>query len=427
MDTQTALKVGQAIARSFGQEGHRTRVVIGRDTRISGYALESALAAGICSMGGDVYLAGVLPTPAVAFVTRDIRADAGIVISASHNPFQDNGIKVFGGDAYKLPDEREEGIEALILGDDLPGDRDMGRAYRIDDAAGRYTVFAKSAFPSELSVDGLKLVLDVGNGATYQVGPAAFSELGAEIEVLHNRPDGRNINLNCGSQHTQDLRARVVETEAAAGLAFDGDGDRLIAVDETGQELTGDQIIMILACAARNAGQLSSDTLVTTVMSNIGFGLACKKEGFKYHASKVGDRYVLEDMKKLGGVMGGEESGHIILLDHHTTGDGIIAAMRLVAAMVQEGKPLSELARLMKVFPQKLINVEVTQKPAIDTVPEIVEVIRQVEAELGEEGRVLVRFSGTQNMCRVMVEGPSDELTAEFCETVANAVKKAIG
>jgi len=431
IDVKTAMRVGQAIAHVFGKGEGRSRVVIGRDTRVSGSALESALAAGICSMGGDVYLAGVLPTPAVSFVAENIKADAGIVISASHNPFQDNGIKIFGGDGYKLPDEKEEEIEGFILGDELdsllPDGREIGRVHHMDDASGRYVVFAKNAFPKNLSMKGLKIVLDVGNGATYQVGPAAFSELGADVDTLHNSPDGFNINLKCGSQHTEDLRARVVEVGAAAGLAFDGDGDRLIAVDETGQELTGDQILLILANASRNAGTLKSDLLVTTVMSNIGLTVACKEQGFGYHASKVGDRYVLEDMKELGSVMGGEESGHIILLDNHTTGDGIIAAMRLVAAMVQEGKPLSELAGLMRVFPQKLINVEVASKPAVESLPELVKVIKEVEGELGDEGRVLVRFSGTQNVCRVMVEGPSDEVTQKYCEIVVAAVKQSMG
>ena len=264
-----------------------------------------------------------------------------------------------------------------------------------------------------------------GPDAQLEFWPLVLESQGVLSSVYS--PDGFNINLKCGSQHTEDLRARVVEVGAAAGLAFDGDGDRLIAVDETGQELTGDQILLILANASRNAGTLKSDLLVTTVMSNIGLTVACKEQGFGYHASKVGDRYVLEDMKELGSVMGGEESGHIILLDNHTTGDGIIAAMRLVAAMVQEGKPLSELAGLMRVFPQKLINVEVASKPAVESLPELVKVIKEVEGELGEEGRVLVRFSGTQNVCRVMVEGPSDEVTQKYCEIVVAAVKQSMG
>jgi len=431
MHAQMAFRVGQAVAHQFETGDHRTRVIIGKDTRISGYMLESSLEAGICSMGGDPYLVGVLPTPGIAFIAESMRADAGIVISASHNPFQDNGIKIFSGNGYKLPDETEEKIEELILHDKLEGllpeARGMGRARRIEDAQGRYIVFCKNSFPRDLSMEGMKVCLDVGNGATYRVAPEAFFELGAEVTTIHDEPNGMNINDGCGSQHTSDLEARVRETGAAVGLAFDGDGDRLIAVDEQGNTLTGDQILIIVANSLKQAGLLRSDLLVTTVMSNIGLKLACKKYGFSYHASKVGDRYVLEDMQKMGAYIGGEDSGHMIFLDHHTTGDGIITALQLVAAMVREGKPLSELARQMDVFPQKLINVDVSRKPPVEELPEVVAAIEAVERELGEEGRVLVRYSGTQNMCRVMVEGPSDELTSRHCEAIADVVKKTIG
>ncbi|MEQ8161563.1 MAG: phosphoglucosamine mutase, partial [Smithellaceae bacterium] len=261
----------------------------------------------------------------------------------------------------------------------------------------------------------------------YKVAPDAFTELGADVEVIHNTPNGININDRCGSQHTQDLRKRVVESGAAIGLAFDGDGDRLIAVDEKGNEITGDQILIICASILKKEGKLKNDLLVSTVMSNLGLRLACKKYGFSHHASKVGDRYVLEDMLRLGSVIGGEEAGHMIFLDHHTTGDGIIAAMQVVAAMVKEGRPLSELARMMDIFPQELINVDVKSKPEIDTVPRLVEAITQVEKELGDEGRVLVRYSGTQNMCRVMVEGPSAAVTEKYCKQIADVVKSEIG
>jgi len=382
-------------------------------------------------MGGISYLVRVLPTPGIAFIAQSMRADAGIVISASHNPYQDNGIKIFSGNGFKLSDEQEDTIEKLILSGKLPEmvpeAKEMGRAYRMEDALGRYIVFLKNTFPRDLSMEGMKIVIDAANGATYRVAPATFTELGAQVDVIHNDPNGLNINENCGSQHTQDLEKRVKETGAAIGLAFDGDGDRLIAVDEKGRTITGDQILIICAKALKDQGRLKNDLLVSTVMSNLGLTFACKKYGFKHHASKVGDRYVLEDMQRLGAVIGGEESGHMIFLDHHSTGDGILTALQLIAAMIKENKPLSELARMMEVFPQKLINVPVKSKPDISTVPQVVAAIKQAEAELGDRGRVLVRYSGTQNACRVMVEGPTDELTGKYCRQIADAVKAALG
>ena len=431
MDAAIAFSVGQAVANLFRKTGHRTRVVIGKDTRISGYMLESSLEAGVSSMGGISYLVRVLPTPGIAFIAQSMRADAGIVISASHNPYQDNGIKIFSGSGFKLSDEQEETIENLILSGKLPEmvpeAKEMGRAYRMEDAPGRYIVFLKNTFPRDLSMEGMKVVIDAANGATYRVCPAAFTELGASVDVIHNNPDGLNINDNCGSQYTQNLEKRVVETGATIGLAFDGDGDRLIAVDEKGHTITGDQILIICAKALKDQGRLKNDLLVSTVMSNLGLTFACKKYGFKHHATKVGDRYVLEDMLRLGAVIGGEESGHMIFLDHHTTGDGILTALQLIAAMIKENKPLSELARMMEVFPQKLINVPVKSKPDISTVPQVVAAIKQTEAELGDRGRVLVRYSGTQNACRVMVEGPTDDLTQKYCKQIADAVKAALG
>ncbi|RPJ21876.1 MAG: phosphoglucosamine mutase [Desulfobacteraceae bacterium] len=431
MDAAIAFSVGQAVANLFKKAEHRTRVVIGKDTRISGYMLESSLEAGVSSMGGISYLVRVLPTPGIAFIAQSMRADAGIVISASHNPYQDNGIKIFSGNGFKLSDEQEETIEKLILSGKLPEmvpeAKEMGRAYRMEDALGRYIVFLKNTFPRDLSMEGMKIVIDAANGATYRVAPATFTELGAQVDVIHNDPNGLNINENCGSQHTQDLEKHVVETGATIGLAFDGDGDRLIAVDEKGRTITGDQILIICAKALKDQGRLKNDLLVSTVMSNLGLTFACKKYGFKHHASKVGDRYVLEDMQRLGAVIGGEESGHMIFLDHHTTGDGILTALQLIAAMIKENKPLSELARMMEIFPQKLINVPVKSKPDISTVPQVVAAIKQAEAELGDRGRVLVRYSGTQNACRVMVEGPTDELTGKYCKQIADVVKAALG
>ncbi|MFO7568427.1 MAG: phosphoglucosamine mutase [Smithellaceae bacterium] len=431
MNAEIAFKVGQTAAHLFKRSSHRAQVVIGKDTRISGYMLESSLEAGITSMGGDAYLVGVLPTPGIAFITQSMRADAGIVISASHNPYQDNGLKIFGADGFKLTDTQEGAIEDLLLGDQLntllPPAKAMGKAQRINDIHGRYIVFLKNSFPRDLSMEGMKIAMDTSNGATYRIAPDAFAELGADIEVIHNVPNGININDGCGSQHTEDLRNTVLKTGAAVGLAFDGDGDRLIAVDEKGNELTGDQVLLICACALKKEGKLKNNLLVSTVMSNLGLRVACKKYGFQHHMSSVGDRYVLQDMLRLGAIVGGEDAGHMIFLEHHKTGDGIIAAMQLIAAMLKEGKPLSELARLMDVFPQKLINIDVRSKPEISTISGLADAIRQVEDILGEEGRVLVRYSGTQNMCRVMVEGPSLDLTEKYCRQIADVVKREIG
>jgi phosphoglucosamine mutase len=431
LDAMTAFSLGQAVTRVLSKSRHTTRVVIGKDTRLSGYMLESALEAGVTSMGGVPYLVGVLPTPGIAFITESMRADAGIVISASHNPYQDNGLKVFSGSGFKLSDEQEAEIEELMLGGELPGmvpaPHDMGRAYRLDDATGRYIVFLKNTFPRSLSMEGMKIVLDTANGAAYKVAPATFSELGAEVTVIHDEPNGLNINDDCGSQHTADLRAKVLETGAAVGLAFDGDADRLIAVDEKGNEITGDQILIICAKMLKEQGRLKNDLVVSTVMSNLGLRVACKRYGFEHFATKVGDRYVLEEMQRLGAIIGGEESGHMIFLEHHTTGDGILSALQLLAAMLTSGKPLSELAKLMDVFPQKLINVDVKSKPPVEDIPELVEAIKRVEAELGEQGRVLVRYSGTQNMCRVMVEGPTDEITEKYAAQLADVVRNTIG
>jgi len=431
MNAHTAFSVGQAVTYLLKKTYNKPRIIIGKDTRISGYMLESSIEAGITSMGGISYLVGVLPTPGIAFITQSMRAHAGIVISASHNPYQDNGIKIFSGNGFKLSDEEEEIIEDLILNNDLsnlvPPANDMGKAYRLDDVLGRYIVFLKNTFPRDITMEDMKIVLDTANGATYKVAPIAFFELGAEVEVIHNNPNGLNINENCGSQHTYDLRRRVVETGASIGLAFDGDGDRLIAVDEKGNELTGDQILIICAKALKDEGRLKNNLIVSTIMSNLGLTIACKRYGFNHHASKVGDRYVLEDMLRYGSIIGGEPSGHMIFLEHHTTGDGIVTAMQLISVMIKTGKSLSELAKLMDIYPQKIINVPVNNKPDIYTIPKVKEAIVEVEQALGAQGRVLVRYSGTQNFCRVMVEGPDDETTERYCRYIAGVIQETIG
>jgi len=431
MTAEMAMNIGRSTAYLFKRKGHTPRIIIGKDTRISGYMLESALVSGICSMGVNALLVGPLPTPGIAFATSSMRADAGIVISASHNPFQDNGIKIFSSDGFKLADERELQIEKLIFSNSIdalrPSPSELGKAYRIDDARGRYIVFLKNTFPKEYTLEGTKVVLDCAHGATYRVAPDTFFELGADVSSLFDEPNGENINANCGSQHPEALIEEVVKRKADVGFAFDGDGDRLIAVDEKGSILTGDQVMGICAKEMKEEGRLSNNLLVSTVMSNIGLGIALKELGIEHAVTKVGDRYVLEEMQTKRASIGGEESGHVIFLDHHTTGDGIITALQVLAVMTKLQKPLSELAKVMTVFPQKLINVDVKSKPELSTIPEIDEVIRDVEEQLGDAGRVLVRYSGTQSMCRVMVEGPTPEDTERYCRQVADVIREKLG
>ena len=433
MDGLTAFRVGQSIAVTIkGDAGDRKpMVMIGKDTRLSGDMLEGALSAGITSMGVDVCPIGVLPTPAIAYFTITTRAHAGIVISASHNPFQDNGIKIFGANGFKLSDHQEEAIEDLIFKDTLsefmPPSEEMGRIRRLNNVLEQYVAFLKQHFPSTLSMAGMKVVLDTANGATHEAAPALFKVLGADVTVIHNHPNGININHSCGSQYTADLERKVQETGSAAGFAFDGDGDRLIAVDEKGRKLTGDQILLICARALKEEGRLKKNLLVSTVMSNLGLAKACEKYGIDRHESRVGDRYVLKDMQRMGAVIGGEESGHIILSEHHSTSDGIITALQILAVMLKENKPLSELSQMMDVYPQKLINVPVREKPEIATVPRLTQTIRQVEAELSGEGRVLVRYSGTQNLCRIMVEAATMAMTEKYCRQIADQVRKSLG
>ena len=430
MTAEMALNIGRATAHLFKKKGHVAKIIVGKDTRISGYMFESALISGICSMGVNAIMVGVMPTPGIAFLTSSMRADAGIVISASHNPLQDNGIKIFSSEGFKLPDEKELAIEDFIFANSshkhkpLPGD--LGKVYRLDDARGRYTVFLKHTFPKEFTLEGTKIVLDCANGATYRIAPDTFFELGAEVTTLFDHPDGVNINVNCGSQHPEKLAEEVVKRKAQAGFAFDGDGDRLIAVDEKGSVLTGDQILAVCASTMKKEGALANNLVVRTVMSNIGLSVAFEKLGIDSVLTKVGDRYVLEEMLNRGAVIGGEDSGHLLFLKHHTTGDGIITALQLLTAMKREGKPLSKLAKIMSVFPQVLINIDVKSRPDLATVPEIVKAIKEAEKALGNRGRVLVRYSGTQNMCRVMVEGPTHEETKKHCRRIAEVVKKKL-
>jgi phosphoglucosamine mutase len=429
MTAEVALNIGRAVAHLFEKEKHRTKIIIGKDTRISGYMLEEAIVSGICSMGADAYIMGPLPTPGVSFMALSQRADAGIVISASHNPYHDNGIKIFSGDGFKLPDEREKEIETFFFNDHeehLPDPENLGKAYRIEDAEGRYIVFLKNTFPRDVSMEGMKIVLDCANGATYKVAPHVFWELGADVHAIHNDPNGLNINDECGSQYTKDLSKAVLKEKAAIGMAFDGDGDRIIVVDEKGNTLTGDQIVAICANTLKKEARLKNDSVVTTVMSNKGLSNFFRDMGIKHLRSDVGDRYVLEKMLKSGSVIGGEDSGHIIFLEYHTSGDGIISGLQLVATMLKENKPLSELARMVTVYPQVLINVKVKTKPEITSIPEIVEIIEKTEKELEDNGRVLVRYSGTEQICRIMVEGPDEEITKIYCKNISKVVKKLL-
>ena len=431
MTAEMAVRVGRAVATVFRGHSGKPKIIIGRDTRLSGQMLESAMVAGICSAGGDAYLTGVLPTPGVAFTASALKADAGVVISASHNPFYDNGIKLFKGNGYKLSDDKEAEIEKLVLEEGL-ADRsrkmpETGTPTMLNEAAENYIAFLVSTLPTNFSLNSLKIVLDCANGATFRTAPQLFLDLGAEIETIAVDPDGKNINRRCGSEHPDGLIERVLATGADIGLALDGDGDRLIAVDEKGQILSGDHILLICARLMQKQGRLKNQCVVSTVMSNMGLGVAFKKLGIRHEKSRVGDRYVMEKMHVCGALIGGEDSGHMIFAEHHTTGDGSLTGLKLVEAMQEEAKPLSELSKRLTSYPQVLINVEVHSKPEIESVPEIVDTIKSVESKLGDQGRVLVRYSGTQPVCRIMVEGPSEGDTQRYCKQISSIIKKNLG
>ena len=434
LDCETAVVAGRAIAAHFDEKKDGTsRFLIGQDTRISGDMLASALAAGICSMGKNVHLANVIPTPGVAYLTRIDEYDAGIVISASHNPFSDNGIKLFGGDGYKLNDDEEGLIEKRIQDSSWLSNQSRmvqrtGSVTPVDDAQGRYRRFLENVFqPTGRSLSGLKLVVDGSNGAASQIAPPLFKTLGATVTSINCQPNGTNINDQCGSQHPEALAKQVVADKADLGLAFDGDADRLIAVDERGTILTGDQVLAICAQHALNSGKLTNSIVVTTVMSNMGLGAAFDHLGIEHIKTSVGDRYVVQEMRKSGAVIGGEDSGHMIFMDQHTTGDGLLAALKLLEAMQSSGNRLSELTTVMTVFPQCLINVDVQAKPEITSIDAIMNEIQRAETALKGKGRVLVRYSGTQPQCRVMVEGPSDHETNTYCQRIADVVAQQLG
>ena len=427
---ELALRVGRAIARALdAQHPGRHKVVIGKDTRVSGYMLETALTSGLVSEGARVLLTGPLPTPAVAHLTRSMACDAGIMLTASHNPFQDNGIKIFGPDGFKLNDELEATIESLVAGESLtqpvPGTQ-LGKAFRIDDAAGRYIEFAKNAIGST-RLRGLKIVVDCAHGAGYFVGPLILEELGAEVIPLGVSPTGRNINENCGALHAEHAAQRVKETGADLGVCLDGDADRLVLIDSTGKVVDGDRLLCLAALALKRRGELAGDTLVATVMSNLGLKEALSRHGIALETTGVGDRNVLERMREKNYSLGGENSGHVIFSNHATTGDGIMGALQILVEMIETGKSVAELADCMEIFPQKLVNLAVTDKPALEDIAGLNDLIAQAEAAMGDSGRVLVRYSGTEKKMRVMVEARDAAVMENWCGQLVTLVKQEIG
>ncbi|MEE4243530.1 MAG: phosphoglucosamine mutase [Desulfopila sp.] len=428
MTTEIAMQVGRAIAFIVKEEGQRNRIVIGKDTRLSCYMLENSLAAGICSMGVDVLLVGPMPTPGIAFITTSMRADAGVVISASHNPFQDNGIKIFSKDGFKLPDETEAHIEDLIFSNKMaalcPYASEIGKASRIDDAKGRYIVFLKNTFPKTYELDDFHIVLDCAHGATYKVAPYVFEELGAKVTSLGVDPNGVNINDGCGALHPELMAQKVKELGADIGLALDGDGDRLIVCDEKGTIVDGDHIMAICAKDLLKRRKLKKKTLAATVMSNMGLEAAMERMGGAMIRTPVGDRYVVERMRREGYSFGGEQSGHLVFLDHITTGDGTLAALQLLSIMNKTQKPLSELATIMESFPQVLKNVRTEKKIDISTIPGFTDTVASLEKKLGKTGRILVRPSGTEPVIRVMVEGRDETQINEIADELCAMVQK---
>ncbi|MDP2973164.1 MAG: phosphoglucosamine mutase [Deltaproteobacteria bacterium] len=431
MTGELAMQLGRAIAHLFKEAKGRHRIVVGKDTRLSGYMLETALASGICSMGADVWLVGPLPTPGIAFITTSMRANAGVVISASHNPYYDNGIKIFSRDGFKLPDEMEDRIEKLILSNHLdslrPTANAIGKAHRIDDAIGRYVVFLKNTFPNDLTLDGLRIALDCANGAAYRVAPTVFEELGAEVIPAGIEPDGENINAQCGSLHPEVVTQLVLEEKADIGIALDGDGDRIIFVDRNGKQVDGDHILAICGLQMLSEDRLRKGTVVTTVMSNMGLDHAIRNAGGKVIRTRVGDRYVVEEMVRGNYNLGGEQSGHTVFLDYNTTCDGILTALQILAIMKRKERALDELARVMEPLPQVLYNVEVREKKDLSGIPEIEQRIRAIERGLENSGRLLIRYSGTEPLLRIMVEGEDEKKLHEVARDLVELVKKHLG
>lgn len=423
-----ALRLGLAAGVHFRKGGSRRhRVVIGKDTRLSGYIYEYALASGLCAAGIDVFLVGPLPTPAVAFLTRNMRADFGIVISASHNPYDDNGIKFFDGEGFKLADDVEDAIAAMALDAKqvwaYPSSDKVGRAFKVADAPGRYIVALKNSFPAHLTLEGMRVVIDCANGANYKVAPMALEELGAEVIAFGVSPDGLNINKNCGSLHPGRTADKVLEHGADIGLALDGDADRLIVVDETGQVLDGDQIMALCAADMMRRDALPGRRIVATVMSNMALEVFMREMGGELVRTDVGDRYVVEGMRRHGALLGGEQSGHLVFMEHNTTGDGLLAGLQILRIMRETGKKLSELAGQLRLFPQVLLNVAVHAKKPFDTLPQTVKAVKRAEDLLGGRGRVLLRYSGTESLARVMVEGEDEHTVKKLAEDIAATIE----
>jgi len=424
------VQLGRSIVRLLKKKSGTVKIIIGKDTRVSGDMIEAAISSGICSMNGEAHLAGVLPTPGVAFFAASGAFEAGIMISASHNPYYDNGIKIFDSRGFKLSDAIEDEIERHVVNNkpvfEQASPHKIGLVQRVKSPGTEYADFLKHCLPQGYSFNALKVALDCAHGATYKVAPKIFTELGADIHVYFADPNGKNINDHCGSQYTTALQKIVLEKKADIGLCFDGDGDRLIAVDEQGNIVTGDQILAVCAQFFKERGGLKNNLVVSTVMSNVGLRQALKKMNIRHIMTDVGDRYVLEQMMQHGAVLGGEDSGHMIFLNDHTSGDGILTAIRLIQIMQESGKPLSELVKVIKIYPQVLINVEVSHKIDIHSIPEISSAIQAVEHRLKDQGRVLVRYSGTQPLCRVMVEGPDESETREYCKKIADIINEKL-
>lgn len=431
MTSEMAMRIGRAAAHVFRDSIRRHRVVIGKDTRLSGYMIESALTSGLCSMGIDVLLVGPVPTPGIAFLTRSLRADAGVVISASHNPYEDNGIKFFGRDGFKLPDALETRMEELIFSGAIdsvrPTAAEIGKALRIDDAIGRYNEFVKSSIPRGMDLSGLRVVVDCANGAAYKIGPRILIELGADVIPLYDQPNGMNINQGCGSLHPEMISRAVIANRAHIGIAYDGDADRVIFCDENGRVVDGDAVMALCALHLLKQGRLRHNTLVATVMSNLGLELAMQEAGGRLLRAAVGDRYVMEQMLAGGYNLGGEQSGHIIFLDHNTTGDGLITSLQVLAIMQQDGRPLSELAACMRTYPQVLVNVRVKEKKDLAGVPEIAKRMAAIEQALEGTGRLLVRYSGTEPKLRIMLEGENEDGIRKHADDLAELVTRFLG
>jgi phosphoglucosamine mutase len=431
MTPEVALALGRAIAYVFRERaGERHQILIGKDTRLSGYMFEDALAAGICSMGVNVIQVGPVPTPALAFLTRDMRCNAGVMITASHNHYQDNGIKFFAADGFKLPDAEEARIEQLIATGEVKNvsvsPDEIGQATRIEDARGRYIVHLKNTFPNDLTLEGMRVVIDCANGAGYRVGPTALRELGAEVFEIGCEPNGRNINDECGSLYPERTAAKVRELRADVGIALDGDADRVTLIDERGEILDGDQLMWLCARDMHKRGALKGGGVVATVMSNLGLETALGDLGIALVRAAVGDRYVVEQMRQGGNNLGGEQSGHILVLDHATTGDGMMSALQILALMARADAPLSRLNEGMERFPQVMVNVAVAEKRPLEELPTVQEAIADVEKELEDEGRVLIRYSGTDNKVRVMVEGRDETRVHELANLLADKLKHAL-